>query len=143
MKARFDLLDSAHFEDKNRIHQLETELSLKLCDREKQSNKTSEELKRVKQALNLNQEKIKYLQTKHENEMQQSRKQWKHDLELMKARNDQAQCRNGELSRSNGELRKKNREIENELKSLNEKYFICKQSSDMLGKQKKVKIVFV
>ncbi len=144
LKSKHDLLEFTNFEDKNRIQQLQSELALKLSDRDKQTSKSGDELKRVRQALNLSQEKIKYLQTKHEGEMQQARKQWKQDLEQMKARNDQTQSRNSELSRSNGELRKKNRQLEEDLNSLNEKYYVTKQSSDLLSKQKKVyKIIII
>lgn len=137
LKEKFDTVSYANFEQQNKIEQLVKESETKSTDNIKNSQKKCDELKRLKQAHNLGQEKLKYLQTKHETESQAIKKQFSKEIEQFKFTNEQISIRNGELSRSNAEIRKKNRQLENDLKDANEKCFINKKNADLYTKQKK------
>lgn len=138
LKDKFDQLSYTNLEQANRINELLKETETKNLDTAKQSVKKVDDLKRLRQNLNLSQEKIKYLQAKHETELTSIKKQFSKDVEHLKSANEQTSIRNGEFSRSNGELRKKNRQLEMDLKSANEKCYINKQNADLLSRQKKV-----
>lgn len=104
---------------------------------QKHAVKKSDEIKRLKQLLNLANEKIKYLEEKHSNIMENTRKKFNKDNEQLKFMNENNTIRNGELSRSNLEMRKKIHQLEIDLKDSNEKGFINKQNADLYLKQKK------
>lgn len=104
---------------------------------EKHAVKKSDEIKRLKQLLNLANEKIKYSQEKHSNIMENTRKKFNKDNEQLKFMNENNTIRNGELSRSNLEMRKKIHQLEIDLKDSNEKGLINKQNADLYLKQKK------
>lgn len=136
-KEKYETANCTNIEQQSKIQQFLKELETKNNNSNKQSIKKCDELKRLKQSFNLSQERVKYLQTKHDTELQALKKQFTKDIENLKNTNDGTQQRNSEFSRSNGELRKKNRQLETDLKYLNEKYYINKQSVDLANKQKK------
>ena len=138
LKDQFDKLSYKSLEQTNKINELMKDTETKNLDSATQSVKKGDELKRLRQSLNLGQEKIKYLQAKYETDLANMKKQFAKDVEHLKSANEQTSIRNGEFSRSNGELRKKNRQLEMDLKSANEKCFINKQNADLLCRQKKV-----
>lgn len=140
MKSKFDSISYQNFEQQNKIQFLLKDAETKASNKEKSYTMKSDELKRLKQSLNLSQERVKYLQTKSETEIQTLKKQCARDYNQLKAINEQTISNNAELSRSNGELRKKNKQMEADLKELNEKCFVNKQNADLYNRQKKVQL---
>ena len=138
MKTKFDLISYENFEKQNKIQYLLKDAETKATNKKKCFTMKSDELKRVKQQLNLSQERVKYLQTKSETEIQLLKKQCAKEYNQLKISNEQTISNNAELSRSNGELRKKNKQFETDLKELNEKCFVNKQNADLFNRQRKV-----
>lgn len=136
-KKNCESLYQVNFEQQKQIQKLFHDLESKNESNEKMSLKKCDELKRLRQALTLSNEKLKFQQVKYETEIEDLKKKQGKEVEILKFNNEQMTIRNGELSRSNGELRKKIQTIENELKELNEKFQQTKHTNEILIKQKK------
>lgn len=137
LRKKVDSLYELNLDQQKQIQKMFNDIESKSQSNEKICLKKGDELKRAKQALNLSQEKQKFYQIKHENEIEELKKKYSEEIDQLKFSNQQMTLRNGELSRSNGDMRKKIQNLENDLKSLNEKYSHIKQNNDFLMKQKK------
>jgi chromosome segregation ATPase len=137
MRKSMQSLNDLCGEQQRKIKELSKCLDERCSSNEKQSQKKTEELKRLRQSLNLSQEKVKYWQLKHQTDLEELKKSKEKELETIKSNNDQLTNRNGELSRSNSELRKKVQQLENDIKELNEKLNMSKHSLEAANKHKK------
>lgn len=130
-------LTKLSFEQQKQMQKMFFELDEKKDSNEKQAMKKTDEIRRLKQMLNLANEKIKYLQQKHSVDVENMRKKYLKENEQLKFSNESNTMRNGELSRANLEMRKKIQQLETDLKEANEKCFINKQNADSNSRQKK------
>lgn len=137
LNEKCNSLSKLSFEQQKQMQKMFIELDEKKDFTEKQAVKKSDEIKRLKQLLNLAQEKIKYLQQKHSTEIENIKKKLIKDYDQLKFQHENNTIRNGELSRSNLELRKKLQQLEADLKEANEKSFLNKQNCELNLKQKK------
>lgn len=137
LKKKIDSLYDLNLDQQKQIQKMLNDIESQSQSTEKLNLKKGDELKRLRQTLNLSQEKQKFYQMKYESEIEELKKKHIDEIDQLKFSNQQMTLRNGELSRCNGEMRKKIQNLENDLKTLNEKYNQIKQSNDFLMKQKK------
>lgn len=137
LKKKIDSLYDLNLDQQKQIQKMLNDIESQSQSTEKLNLKKGDELKRLRQTLNLSQEKHKFYQMKYESEIEELKKKHIDEIDQLKFSSQQMTLRNGELSRCNGELRKKIQNLENDLKALNEKYNQIKQSNDFLMKQKK------
>jgi hypothetical protein len=137
LNEKYNSLNKLSFEQQKQMQKMFQELDEKKEIFERQANKKLDEIKRLKQMLNLSNEKIKYLNQKHRIEIENIKKRLSKDLDQLRFNNENNTIRNGELSRSNLELRKKLHQLEIELKDTSEKLFVNKQNAELQCKQKK------
>ena len=137
LNEKCNSLNKLNFEQQKQMQKMFLEMDEKKEQSERQANKKIDEIKRLKQMLNLSNEKIKYLNQKHSIEIENLRKKFNKDFDQLRFNNENITIRNGELSRSNLELRKKIQQLESDLKDANEKSFINKQNAELQTKQKK------
>ncbi len=137
LNEKCNSLNKLNFEQQKQMQKMFQELDEKKESSERQANKKIDEIKRLKQMLNLSNEKIKYLNHKHSVEIENMKKRFSKDFDQLRFNNENNTIRNGELSRSNLELRKKLHQLEIDLKDVNEKSFVHKQNAELQCKQKK------
>ena len=138
LSHKYKELTRANIEQQSQIEKLLEDLATKDSVTEaKPSIKKCDEVKRLRQSLQLSNDKLKYLNTKNETEMQQLKKKTAKEMEVLKLTSEQTIARNGELSRSNCDLRKKNQQLEIELKEVHEKLYVSKQNTELLKRVKK------
>lgn len=136
-KRSIESLNKLNFEQQKQIQKLFYDIEEKNSLAEKQTAKKGDEVKRIRQSLNIANEKLKYQQLKYEADCDDLKKKFQKEIDQLKFSNEQAIIRNGELSRSNGEMRKRIQTMESDLKDLAEKCNATKHNTDILFKQKK------